>query len=233
MRICGSAGRANRSCSAIPRSSVPKKRTDAQEFFTFRVINPSYTTENDLILPHEGSNGVKFVPDNGHRHNTAWKWISIYPQAKMMRKGTDTVEEMCVSVAQNWSAGKGLTAMNAGDHVFGRGYTHANGPDSSEYAITHGLNFAEQWSTPFRWTPRSSTSPAGTSGKQDARGRCGAIPTPFRTTRWTASPPRYRAVYRCSEGSFPTTGWSPTSRRFEGHPHARCAQHGHRLRFRD
>lgn len=109
------------------------------------MINPSYTTENDLILPHEGSNGVKFVPDNGHRHNTAWKWISIYPQAKMMRKGTDTVEEMCVSVAQNWSAGKGLTAMNAGDHVFGRGYTHANGPDSSEYAITHGLNFAEQW----------------------------------------------------------------------------------------
>ena len=44
-----------------------------------------------LILTHEGSNGVKFVPDNGHRHNTAWKWISIYPQAKMMRKGTDTV----------------------------------------------------------------------------------------------------------------------------------------------
>lgn len=128
-----------------PTQLRSKKRTDAQEFFTFRVINPSYTTENDLILPHEGSNGVKFVPDNGHRHNTAWKWISIYPQAKMMRKGTDTVEEMCVSVAQNWSAGKGLTAMNAGDHVFGRGYTHANGPDSSEYAITHGLNFAEQW----------------------------------------------------------------------------------------
>ena len=86
-----------------PTQLRSKKRTDAQEFFTFRVINPSYTTENDLILPHEGSNGVKFVPDNGHRHNTAWKWISIYPQAKMMRKGTDTVEEMCVSVAQNWS----------------------------------------------------------------------------------------------------------------------------------
>ena len=49
-----------------PTQLRSKKRTDAQEFFTFRVINPSYTTENDLILPHEGSNGVKFcAPTTG------------------------------------------------------------------------------------------------------------------------------------------------------------------------
>lgn len=122
-----------------------KKRTDAMNFFTFRVIDPSYTTEGDLILPHGDSEGVKFVPTGDAKRYTAWKWISVYPQEKMMLKGTDTVEEMCVCVAQNWSAEKGLTAMNAGEQVFGRGYTNANGPDSSEYAITHGLNFAEQW----------------------------------------------------------------------------------------
>ena len=82
-----------------------------------------------------------------------WKWISVYPQEKMYKKGTDKVEEMCVCAAQNWSDKQGLTPMNAGDMVFGRGYTHKYGVNTSDEAAMAGLNIAEQWEYALRVDP--------------------------------------------------------------------------------
>lgn len=129
---------------AYPEHLLDMGRKDVYDFFTFRTVNPAYTQTNDLILPHGDDPGVKFAPENGFDKYTAWKWISIYPQQEMKNKETGELEEMCACVAQNWSAEKGLTAMNAGDKVFGRGYTNAKGIDTSEYAMTHGLNLQEQ-----------------------------------------------------------------------------------------
>ena len=63
----------------------------------------------------------------------------------MYLRGTKDVEEMCVCVAQNWSDKQGLTPMNAGDMVFGRGYTNKYGVNTSDEAVMAGLNIAEQW----------------------------------------------------------------------------------------
>lgn len=120
-------------------------RTDVFEFFSYRPIDPGYTENRDLILDSDVSDPVRFSPEAGFERYTQWKWISIYPQQQMKHKKTREVEEMCVSVAQNWSAKVGLTPMNAGDHVFGRGYTHANGVNTSDEAVMAGLNIAEQW----------------------------------------------------------------------------------------
>ncbi len=120
-------------------------RQDVFDFFSYRVTNPSYTESQAQILPHEGNSGVFFQGPSGFRKYTQWKWISIYPQQKMRNKETRKVEQMCVCVAQNWSAAKGLTAMNAGDMVFGRGYTDKYGVNTSDEAVMAGLNFAEQW----------------------------------------------------------------------------------------
>ncbi len=128
-----------------PEELLGMGRQDVYDFFSYRVTNPSYTTAQDQILPHDGVDGVRFTPPSGFSRYTQWKWISVYPQQKMMNRQTRKVEEMCVCVAQNWSAYKGLTAMNAGDMVFGRGYTDANGINTSDEAVMHGLNFAEQW----------------------------------------------------------------------------------------
>lgn len=118
---------------------------DAYHFFSYRPINPSYNEEQELVKESDVSDRVLFVPPTGFRRYTTWKWISIYPQEKMYLKNTDEVEEMCVCVAQNWSDLQGLTAMNAGDMVFGRGYTNEFGINTSDEAMMAGLNFAEQW----------------------------------------------------------------------------------------
>lgn len=120
-------------------------RMDVFEFFSYRPIDPGYTENRDLILDSDVSDPVRFSPEAGFEHYTQWKWISIYPQQKMLNKKTRKVEQMCVSVAQNWSAKVGLTPMNAGDHVFGRGYTDKYGVNTSDEAVMAGLNIAEQW----------------------------------------------------------------------------------------
>ena len=120
-------------------------RTDVYEFFSYRPIDPGYTENRDLILDSDVSDPVRFSPESGFERYTQWKWISIYPQQKMLNKETKKVEQMCVSVAQNWSAKVGLTPMNAGDHVFGRGYTNEFGVNTSDEAVMAGLNIAEQW----------------------------------------------------------------------------------------
>ena len=118
---------------------------EAYEFFSYRPINPSYNEQQELIKQSDVSTRITFAPPAGFRRYTQWKWISVYPQEKMYLKGTDTVEQMCVCVAQNWSDKQGLTPMNAGDMVFGRGYTDKYGINTSIEAAMAGLNFAEQW----------------------------------------------------------------------------------------
>ena len=120
-------------------------RKDVFDFFSYRPIDPGYTTNRDLILDSDVSDPVRFSPEAGFERYTQWKWISIYPQQQMKHKKTREVEQMCVSVAQNWSAKVGLTPMNAGDHVFGRGYTDKYGVNTSDEAVMAGLNIAEQW----------------------------------------------------------------------------------------
>lgn len=118
---------------------------EAYEFFSYRPINTSYNEDQELIKQSDVSNRITFAPPAGFRRYTQWKWISVYPQEKMYLRGTDKVEQMCVCVAQNWSDKQGLTPMNAGDMVFGRGYTDKYGINTSMEAAMAGLNFAEQW----------------------------------------------------------------------------------------
>ena len=118
---------------------------DIYNFFSYRPINTSYNEDQELIKQSDVSNRITFAPPAGFRKYTQWKWISVYPQEKMYLKGTKQVEEMCVCVAQNWSDKQGLTPMNAGDMVFGRGYTNEFGINTSDEAVMAGLNIAEQW----------------------------------------------------------------------------------------
>ena len=118
---------------------------DIYNFFSYRPINTSYNEDQELIKQSDVSNRITFAPPAGFRKYTQWKWISVYPQEKMYLKGTKRVEEMCVCVAQNWSDKQGLTPMNAGDMVFGRGYTNEFGVNTSDEAVMAGLNIAEQW----------------------------------------------------------------------------------------
>ena len=121
------------------------------KFFEFRANEPAYQTVDT----------VKAVQK--------WSWCSVYPQAKNgtgIRKVTvdgvsqtiTTVEEIAVSVAQNYSR-YGLVAMN--DYrggVFGRGYTKGNysytywtkGEEKTVHGNTkdaylYGTNFQQQW----------------------------------------------------------------------------------------
>lgn len=134
---------------------------EAYNFFSYRPINTGYTENADLILEHTDANGNKvnrvgYSYPNNTRGYTFWKWISVYPQEKMyyQRRTSSFVEEMCVCVAQNWSAKQGLTPMNGGDDVFGRGYTNEFGPNTSIEAAQHGLNFAEQWNYALEVDPK-------------------------------------------------------------------------------
>ncbi len=105
-------------------------------FFTFRPGIAPYNVSSDDLRSNEDSLWKQAT----HR-NRYWSWLSVYPQ--VVNPNPDgTPEEMAVSVAQNWSAERGLTAMN-GENVFGRTYT-SNGYDTSENAVLKGANFAEQ-----------------------------------------------------------------------------------------
>lgn len=97
---------------------------DIKSFFTFRPVQPDYKA--------------------GPVRANQWGWLEIYPQHHFVRKENGGFEEMPVSVAQNWSKERGLTAMNA-PNVFGRSYTNARGHDKRTNAFAYGFNFQEQW----------------------------------------------------------------------------------------
>ena len=109
------------------REGLPQEILD---FFTFRPGQPAY--------------------QGGPQSNDQWGWLEIYPQNGYVRQADGTFEQMTVGVAQNWSAERGLTAMND-PNTFGRSYTHRHGqPVMPDNLITpditaQGLNFQEQW----------------------------------------------------------------------------------------
>lgn len=75
--------------------------------------------------------------------DSRWGWLEIAPQHGWYK--TDKgFEEATVGVAQNWSAERGLTAMNA-PGAFGRSYTNAHGHSTQADAVNWGFNFQEQW----------------------------------------------------------------------------------------
>ena len=98
-------------------------------FFTFRPANPVYNAQ-----PKKGE----------------WGWLSVYPQA-VYKNIFGKPEQTTVGVAQNWSAERGLTAMND-DNVFGRTYT-SKGYDTRENAKLYGANFAEQFEYALKVDP--------------------------------------------------------------------------------
>ncbi len=111
------------------------------DFFTFRYNEPAY-----------------FAKDTKPNEKT-WGWCSVYPQTKFGKKLFPySVEQMCVSVAQNANYDT-LCAMNDPDGgVRGRSYTLGDYSYSYTYAgktvtatsdtensLLYGLNFQQQW----------------------------------------------------------------------------------------
>ncbi|MCR5781421.1 MAG: hypothetical protein K6G90_01665 [Clostridia bacterium] len=114
-------------------SSDPTDR-EILSFFTFRPGIPEYNVSDAQRQAEDRENGRPF-------RSQYWSWLSVYPQA-INRNEDGTPEQMAVSVAQNWSAERGLTAMN-GENVFGRTYA-SGGYDKRPDALLRGANFAEQ-----------------------------------------------------------------------------------------
>ena len=116
------------------RGSEDPTDKEIYAFFTFRPGIAEYNVSNEQ---KKGDN----VFSQAFNPNQYWSWLSVYPQV-VNYNNDGTPEQMAVSVAQNWSAELGLTAMN-GENVFGRTYT-SKGYDTSENAALKGANFAEQ-----------------------------------------------------------------------------------------
>ncbi|TCS86507.1 hypothetical protein EDD80_10740 [Anseongella ginsenosidimutans] len=99
-------------------------RREMRNFFTFRPGQPVY--------------------NKGPQRPDHWGWLEISPQHGFVKKPDGSFEQVTVGVSQNWSAERGLTAMNA-PGSFGRSYTNANGHSDKPEAVNYGLNFQEQW----------------------------------------------------------------------------------------
>lgn len=105
---------------------------EIKNFFTFRPGQPAYNT--------------------GPSRNDQWGWLEIYPQHGYAKKSTG-YEQVPVGVAQNWSAERGLTAMNA-PNTFGRSYTRHSGQIMKPNAVNYGYNFQEQWEHALTLNPQ-------------------------------------------------------------------------------
>ncbi|GAA4316151.1 hypothetical protein [Compostibacter hankyongensis] len=105
---------------------------DIRNFFTFRPGQPAY--------------------NKGPQRADDWGWLEIYPQHGYVKNPGGGFEQVTVGVAQNWSAERGLTAMNA-PGAFGRSYTHAHGEIRTPGAVNHGYNFQEQWERALQLDP--------------------------------------------------------------------------------
>lgn len=108
-------------------------------------------------LPEEIKNYFTFRPgqptyNSGPSRDDHWGWLEIYPQHGYAQRSTG-YEQVPVGVAQNWSAARGLTAMNA-PNSFGRSYTHRSGQVDGEDAVNHGYNFEEQWERALQLNPQ-------------------------------------------------------------------------------
>lgn len=124
---------ANPKCLTSDESAI-------KNFFTFRIPEPGYKQGNTTVAQNR------------------WGWLNTYPQALHCVDSNGNVEQMTVSVAQNWNH-EGLVAMNdPSGGVQGRSYTE--GAYSYTYKIDgktitvnkniansyyYGLNFQQQW----------------------------------------------------------------------------------------
>jgi hypothetical protein len=105
---------------------------EIKKYFTFRPGQPVYNA--------------------GPSRDDHWGWLEIYPQHGYARKYTG-YEQTTAGVAQNWSAERGLTAMNA-PGVFGRSYTRHSGQIAGDDAVHYGHNFQEQWERALQLDPQ-------------------------------------------------------------------------------
>jgi hypothetical protein len=106
---------------------------ELKNYFTFRPGQPAYNT--------------------GPSRDDHWGWLEIHPQHGYVRRYTGGYEQTTVGVAQNWSAERGLTAMNA-PGAFGRSYTAAGGQHTEPGAVNYGYNFQEQWDRALEMDPQ-------------------------------------------------------------------------------
>lgn len=122
------------------------------DFFTFRPANPSYREDHAQIFDEKGNVQVYIHPPEGY---ITWQWISVIPQ-QVAYNEDGTPEQVCVSVAQNWSNEQGLTPMSFSEpeKLFGRSYsTLLKGHDKRENAHLYGKNFEEQWEYALKVDP--------------------------------------------------------------------------------
>lgn len=123
-----------------------KTEKEILDFFTFRRNEPTF-----------------FCDDVYYETNPSWGWLAVYPQTKFSIRKDGSVEQMCVSVAQNalmTEDGREIcVAQNdARGGVYGRGYAKGNYSYSYTYknqtvtidkntedAYLYGLNFQQQW----------------------------------------------------------------------------------------
>ncbi|MEX2566505.1 MAG: hypothetical protein WD431_11225, partial [Cyclobacteriaceae bacterium] len=92
------------------------------------------------------------VYNKGPMRSDHWGWLEIFPQHGFVENEKGNYEQVTVGVSQNWSAERGLTAMNA-PGAFGRSYTHKNGHNDQPGVVNMGLNFQEQWDRAFELDP--------------------------------------------------------------------------------
>ncbi len=118
---------------------------EIMEFFNFRPPNHSHTWDNVQVRDENGNPLIYgAIQPEIKKNYIIWNWISIYPQL-IARNPDGTPEQVTVSVAQNWNAKRGLTAMN-GENVYGRHYSVKEGKyDTRKNAKLYGVNFQEQW----------------------------------------------------------------------------------------
>jgi hypothetical protein len=105
---------------------------EIRNYFAFRPGQPTYNTGPSL--------------------DDHWGWLEIYPQHGYAQRNTG-YEQVPVGVAQNWSAERGLTAMNA-PNSFGRSYTNHSGQIVRDDAVNYGYNFQEQWDRALKLNPQ-------------------------------------------------------------------------------
>ena len=109
-----------------------KWNREMRNFFTFRPGQPEY--------------------DKGPERADHWGWLEIYPQHGFAKNAAGGFEQATVGVAQNWSAKRGLTAMNA-PGAFNRSYTGRYGQITQPGAVNNGYNFQEQWDRALEINP--------------------------------------------------------------------------------
>ena len=132
-----------------------KTEKEILDFFTFRRNEPTF-----------------FCDDIYYDTNPSWGWLAVYPQTKFSIRKDGTVEQVCVSVAQNalmTSDGREIcVAQNdARGGVYGRGYAKGNYSYSYIYknkkitinkntkdAYLYGLNFQQQWDYALEVDPK-------------------------------------------------------------------------------